>query len=160
MRASPGPGEKQQPHLPPSQCPHQTDLNDGRIPNSRGVRVARGTGYNRVEGNRRASRNGRVSDLPPELPNVTIRHLVNAPPRAPAQVKVPRGHEVDGVVHVRLVGAQRGRRAPLAERRVELVAQHLLHHRLGVVDAVVRVQPRVPARRLGSLCVCVCVCVC
>jgi hypothetical protein len=31
------------------------------------------TGCNRVEGNRRASRNGRVSDLPPEIPNVTIR---------------------------------------------------------------------------------------
>ena len=30
------------------------------------VRVHVSTGYNRVEGNRRASRNGRVSDLPPE----------------------------------------------------------------------------------------------
>jgi hypothetical protein len=32
-------------------------LNDGRIPNFRGLRSALGTGYNRVEGNRRASRN-------------------------------------------------------------------------------------------------------
>jgi hypothetical protein len=48
-------------------------LNDGQRPNFRGVRVALGTGYNRVEGNRRASRNGRVSDLPPEIPTVTIR---------------------------------------------------------------------------------------
>jgi hypothetical protein len=29
------------------------------------------TGYNRVEGNRRASRTGLVSDLPPETPHVT-----------------------------------------------------------------------------------------
>jgi hypothetical protein len=51
-------------------------LNDGKIPSFRGVRVHVSTGYNRVEGNRRASRNGRVSDLPPELPTVTmIRNL-------------------------------------------------------------------------------------
>ena len=41
-------------------------LNDGQIPNFRVVRVALGTGYNRVEGNRRASRVS-VSDLPPEI---------------------------------------------------------------------------------------------
>jgi hypothetical protein len=45
-------------------------LDDGQIPNPNDVRVDRGTGYRRVEGNRRASRNGPVSDLPPE---VTIR---------------------------------------------------------------------------------------
>jgi hypothetical protein len=39
-------------------------LNDGQIPNFR-VRVHASTGYHRVEGNRRASRNGRVSDPPP-----------------------------------------------------------------------------------------------
>ena len=39
---------------------------ENEIPNFRGVRVALGAGYNRVEGNRRASRNGRVSDLPPK----------------------------------------------------------------------------------------------
>jgi hypothetical protein len=39
-------------------------LNDGRIPNPDVVRVAAGTGYNRVEVNRRASRNGRVSSRP------------------------------------------------------------------------------------------------
>jgi hypothetical protein len=39
-------------------------LNDGRIPTPDVVRVAPGTGYNRVKGNRRASRNGPVSDLP------------------------------------------------------------------------------------------------
>jgi hypothetical protein len=41
-------------------------LNDGRIPNFRGVRVHVSTGYNRAEGNRRALRNGRVSDLHPK----------------------------------------------------------------------------------------------
>jgi hypothetical protein len=50
-------------------------LNDGRIPNPAVVRVAPGTGYNRAEGFQRASRNGPVSDLPPEIPKVTIRHL-------------------------------------------------------------------------------------
>ena len=48
-------------------------LNEGKIPHFRGVRVALGTGYHRVEGNRRAWRNGPVSDLPPEIPYVTIR---------------------------------------------------------------------------------------
>jgi hypothetical protein len=43
------------------------------IPNPDVVRFALGSGYHRVEGNRRASRNGRVSDLPPETPDVTIR---------------------------------------------------------------------------------------
>jgi hypothetical protein len=43
-------------------------LNDGQIPNVRGVRVHVSTGYNRVEGIRLASRNGLVGDLPPEIP--------------------------------------------------------------------------------------------
>jgi hypothetical protein len=34
------------------------------------------TGYNPVEGDRRASRNGLVSDLPPEILNATIRKLI------------------------------------------------------------------------------------
>ena len=46
-------------------------LNDGQIPNFRVVRVHVIAGYNRVEGNRRASRTGLVSDLPPETPHVT-----------------------------------------------------------------------------------------
>jgi hypothetical protein len=49
-------------------------LTMGQIPNFRGVRVASGTGYNHVEGNRRASRNGLVT-VSPEIPNVTIRNL-------------------------------------------------------------------------------------
>jgi hypothetical protein len=50
-------------------------LNDEHIPTPNGVRVASGTGYHRLEGNRRASRNGRVSDLPPDTPKVTIRNF-------------------------------------------------------------------------------------
>jgi hypothetical protein len=42
-------------------------LNDSQIINTRGVRVHVSPGYTRVEGNRRASRNGLVSVLPPEL---------------------------------------------------------------------------------------------
>jgi hypothetical protein len=45
----------------------------GQIPNFRGARVHVSTRYNPGEGNRRASRNGRASDLPPETPTVTIR---------------------------------------------------------------------------------------
>jgi hypothetical protein len=52
-------------------CP----LNEVQVPNTRAVRIALGTGYDRVEGSRRASRNGLVSDLPPEIPIVTIRQL-------------------------------------------------------------------------------------
>ena len=48
-------------------------LNDVQMPNFRVVRVALGTRYNPVEGKRRASRNGPVGDLPPEIPNVAIR---------------------------------------------------------------------------------------
>ena len=46
-------------------------LNDGQIPHVRGVRAALGTGYNRVEGNRRASRNGR--ERPPTRKSLTLR---------------------------------------------------------------------------------------
>jgi hypothetical protein len=49
--------------------------NEGEIPNFRVVHVAPGKGYTIVEGNCRASRNGRVSDLPPEIPKVTIRTI-------------------------------------------------------------------------------------
>jgi hypothetical protein len=53
-------------------------LNDAQSPNPNVVRVASGTRYHRVAGDRRASRNGRVSDLPPEIPDVTIRTYVVA----------------------------------------------------------------------------------
>jgi hypothetical protein len=53
----------------------QWPLDNGQSPNSPGVRVHASTGYNRVEGIRRASRNGLVSALPPEIPHVTIRNL-------------------------------------------------------------------------------------
>jgi hypothetical protein len=53
-------------------------LNEGQIPNSRGVRVGLGTGYNPDERNRRASRNSRVSSSPTRIPNVTIRDFLTA----------------------------------------------------------------------------------
>jgi hypothetical protein len=53
-------------------------LNHGHNPNPNAVRVTPGTGYHRVEGNRRASRNGPVSALPPEIPTVTIRDFISA----------------------------------------------------------------------------------
>ena len=43
-------------------------LNDGQIPNPDVVRVAPGTGHHSGEGNRQASRNNPVSDLPPRNP--------------------------------------------------------------------------------------------
>jgi hypothetical protein len=45
-------------------------LNEGQIPNFRGVRVALGTGFTRGEGDWRAARNARVSHLPPEIPTI------------------------------------------------------------------------------------------
>ena len=51
-------------------------------PNTRVVRAALGTGYNRVEGNRRASRNGRVSSSPTRILKVTIRNFFIAACRA------------------------------------------------------------------------------
>jgi hypothetical protein len=59
-------------------------LDDGQPSDSRGVRVHASTGYNRVEGNRRASRNGLVSDLPPEILTfrfATFASLYHSPPR-------------------------------------------------------------------------------
>jgi hypothetical protein len=51
-------------------------LNDGQSPYVRGVRVvALGAGYNYVEWNRRASRNGRVSSSPTRIPTSPIRNL-------------------------------------------------------------------------------------
>jgi hypothetical protein len=60
--------------------------------NFRGVRVHVNTGYDRVEEIRRASRNGRVSDLPPEIRNSPIRHFcvaVQPPTRALPQLTHP-----------------------------------------------------------------------
>jgi hypothetical protein len=42
------------------------------------ARVHVSTGYTPGEGNRRASRNGPVSDLPPEIPHVSIRNFFTA----------------------------------------------------------------------------------
>jgi hypothetical protein len=46
----------------------ESSLNDGQIPNPNVVRVAPGARYHRVEGDRRASRNGRVSYSPTRNP--------------------------------------------------------------------------------------------
>jgi hypothetical protein len=55
--------------------------NERQFPNFRVVCVALGTGYTRVRGIGRASRNGLVRDLPPEIPirpnrvkQITVRH--------------------------------------------------------------------------------------
>ena len=61
-------------------------MNEGHIPNFRGVRVRASTGYNPVEGNRRASRNGRVSALP-HVTNCGWFGLANRP----SCVNGPRG---------------------------------------------------------------------
>ena len=50
-------------------------LDDGQIPHFRAVRVHSSTGYNRSEANWWASRNGLVSDLPPEILNVAIHNF-------------------------------------------------------------------------------------
>jgi hypothetical protein len=55
-----------------------------------GVRVAPGTRYNIIEGIRRASRNGSVSDLPPETPNVTIRNFFHRRPRTARSARTVR----------------------------------------------------------------------
>jgi hypothetical protein len=60
-------------------------LNAGQRPHFRDVRVSLGMGYNPVEGNRWASRNGRASDLAPEIPHVTIRNFVIAVVRGVAR---------------------------------------------------------------------------
>jgi hypothetical protein len=60
-------------------------LNDGQIPNFRGVRVHASSGYNRVEGNRR----GLVSALPPKslrydsqtFPSLVYGGALSAAPR-------------------------------------------------------------------------------
>jgi hypothetical protein len=79
-------------------------LNDGQIPNCRGERVHVRTGYNHAGGNRRALRNGRASDPPPETPTVSIRHLSIAV-RHPRGVASQRRHgppAVHGARHARL----------------------------------------------------------
>jgi hypothetical protein len=79
------------------------------------------TGYNPVEGNRRASRNGLVSDLPPEIiPQQTDSQLSHRC-RPGAQVSTPIGH-------VRMVSVG-----------VYMLENHTIHRRTGA-----RVLVRVP----------------
>jgi hypothetical protein len=53
----------------------ELSLNERQTPNFRGVCVHVRTGYNRVEGNRRASRNGLASGLPPKNPPLRFATL-------------------------------------------------------------------------------------
>jgi hypothetical protein len=57
-------------------------LDDGHYPKLSRCTCTCEYGERWLEGNRRASRNGRVSDLPPEIPNVTIRTFCIAVRRA------------------------------------------------------------------------------
>ena len=61
-------------------------LNEGQISRFRGVRVALGTGYHRVEGNRRASRNGGVSSISHPKP-LTLRFATFASLCAPLMMR-------------------------------------------------------------------------
>jgi hypothetical protein len=81
-------GESQRGSL--SRCGWKWSLNDGQTPNFRGVRVHVSTGHSRGERNERVLRNGRVSDLPSEIPTVTIRNFCIAVPRALAVASVRR----------------------------------------------------------------------
>jgi hypothetical protein len=97
-------------------------LNDGKITSFRGVRVHVSTGYTRVEGNRRASRNSRVSSSPTRNPT---RHdsQLSASMRGSESVHSPRGS-------ARWEGRRRrrgwlwGRLRRRRRRRAELRARH------------------------------------
>jgi hypothetical protein len=80
--------------------------NEGQIPNTRGVRVHVSTGYHRVEGNRRASRNGRVSDLPPETLRSVLTSSCGCVPSSP-RTRVPPSSVNHHTAH-RLSRQQRG----------------------------------------------------
>jgi hypothetical protein len=126
-------------------------LNDGQIPNPNVVRVAPGTGYHRVQGNRRASRNGPVSDLPPET--LTLRFATFAslygrggsrkisPARGDARERTRQAasarrqilHAVLQRHQARQAGAQRGDGGPHEEGCActpppSLTSQRQLHH--------------------------------
>jgi hypothetical protein len=79
-------------------------LNDGRIANVRVVRVHVSTRYNRGQGNRRASRNNPVSDLPPETPHVTIRHFCTAVSQRPSSSESRSYHGTQKRTHERGAG--------------------------------------------------------
>jgi hypothetical protein len=99
-------------------------LNDGQIPHLHGVRVALGTGYHRVEGNRRASRNGLVSDLPPEIPTVTIRNLFRRCMHADGSPRPPAGALLHRRQEHRRGRAQAGARLPRGERHARARVRH------------------------------------
>jgi hypothetical protein len=79
-------------------------LNEGQSPSPNVVRVVPGTGYHRVEGNRRASRNGRVSDPPPETADFPPSLQVVYMPTCVTRTMGPaRGDEQTEPVHDKLL---------------------------------------------------------
>jgi hypothetical protein len=70
--------------------------NEGQIPNFRAVREHASTGYNRVEGNRRASRNGRVTSSPTRNP-LTSRFATVAGERTAGGEAMARRRRQPGV---------------------------------------------------------------
>jgi hypothetical protein len=97
-------------------CP----VNDIQIPNFRGVRVHVSTGHNRVEGNRRASRNGRVSSSSTRNPyRYTIRDFCIAERGHSLIIRRGRCVRVAGGARAvpRPRGATRGAHPPAAGRR-------------------------------------------
>jgi hypothetical protein len=114
-------------------------LNDGHILNCRVVRVHVSTGYSRVEGSRRASRNGRVSDSPTRNPYrydsqpFASRHHTRASPSPSAFcLKVCNHQRVqDGVGHGhKLVPTRAAVHAPRGRllRGEQAAAQSHLRH--------------------------------
>jgi hypothetical protein len=105
-------------------------LNDEKIPNLNVVRVALGTGYHRVAGNRRTSRNGRVSDLPPEITNreVTIRNNGQVERTLPRVLcrKRQRDEERRGGGGVRVRGDKREERREKRQGQVERTLPRVL----------------------------------
>ena len=69
---------------------------EGQIPNLRGVAEHVSTGYNRVEGNLRASRNGLMSDLPPEIPTYDSQLFHPLPQRLVKDDRVRKGDGLAG----------------------------------------------------------------
>jgi hypothetical protein len=95
-------------------------------PNCRGVRVHVSTGYNRVEVNRRASRNGRVSSSPSRTPypsDSPLLPLVNPLKRVRYQLNLIISLSFDWAraCHLRrAVALQRGRGCAGLEARAEV----------------------------------------
>jgi hypothetical protein len=105
-------------------------LNDGQIPNPNDVSVVSGTGYHRVEGNRRALRNGPVSDLPPEIPTFSPLYLPRVGVEQQVRLALRRG--------VALVD-EPGAHEVAVEQPLQLGVA--VHHQCGLAPPVLGVPP-------------------